>query len=129
VPLFANNPIATISLVDAGHISWNPDSSPLDSFNAQVVITGDNFSPGAVAWYTPPCDNLGIRRALSTTRNSSTQIAATILVSCAGTYSIAVANPQPGGGLSVPANIDVPSVSATTIIEKKTGPVLGIKVD
>jgi hypothetical protein len=129
VPLFVNNPIATISAVDAGHISWNPNSPPLDFFNAQVVISGNNFSPGAVAWYTPPCDNLGIRRALSTTRNSSTQIVATILVSCAGNYSIAVANPQPGGGLSVPANIDVPSVSATTIIEKKTGPVLGIKVD
>jgi len=129
VPLFVNNPIAVITSVDAGHITWNPNSPPLDFFNAQVVITGNNFSPDAVAWYTPPCDNLGIRRALSTTRNSSTQVVATILVSCAGNYSIAVANPQPGGGLSAPATINVPSVAATTVIEKKSGPVLGIKID
>jgi hypothetical protein len=129
VPLFVNNPIATISSVDAGHITWNPNSPPLDFFNATVVITGNNFSPDAVAWYTPPCDNLGIRRALTTTRNSSTQIVATILVSCAGNYSIAVANPQPGGGLSAPATINVPAVAASTVIEKKSGPVLGIKID
>jgi hypothetical protein len=129
VPLFVNNPIATITSVDAGRITWNPNSPPLDFFTATVVITGNNFSPDAVAWYTPPCDNLGIRRALTTTRNSQTQIAATILVSCAGNYSIAVANPQPGGGLSAPATINVPSVTATTVIEKKSGPVLGIKID
>src|SRR5215467_1868007 len=76
VPLFVNNPIAVITAVDAGHISWNPNSPPLDFFNATVVITGNNFAPGAVAWYTPPCDKLGIRRALSTTRNSSTQMVA-----------------------------------------------------
>jgi hypothetical protein len=129
VPLFVNNPIATITSADAGHITWNPNSPPLDFFNATVVITGNNFSPDAVVWYTPPCDNLGIRRALSTMRNSSTQIVGTILVSCSGNYSVAVANPQPGGGLSAPANINVPSVAASKVIENKSGPVLGIKSD
>jgi hypothetical protein len=53
---------------------------------------------------------------LSTTRNSSTQIVATILVNCAGDYSIAVANPQPGGGLSAPATISVPSIAASVLV-------------
>jgi len=129
VPLFVNNPIATISSVNAGGITWNPNSPPLDFFNATVVISGSNFSPGAIAWYTPPCDNLGIRRALTTQRNSSTQIVATILVSCAGNYSISVANPQPGGGLSAPAVINVPAVApAATGTSKKLGP-FGVRID
>src|SRR5262249_6749459 len=96
VPLVVNNPVALITSVDAGNATWNPSNPSLDFFNATVVITGNNFLPDAVAWYTSPCDNSGIRSALSTTRNSSTEIVATIRISCAGNYSIAVANPQPG---------------------------------
>jgi len=129
VPLFVNNPVAVITTADAGNVKWNPNSPPFDFFNAQVVLTGTNFSPAAVAWYNPPCDNLGLRKALSTVRNSSTQLVATILVRCAGNYSISVANPQPGGGLSAPATINVPSVAASTVLEKRSGPVLGIKID
>ena len=129
VPLFVNNPVAVITSADAGNIKWNPKSPPSDFFNVQVVLTGTDFSPAAVAWFNPPCDNLGLRKALSTVRNSSTQIVATILVRCAGAYSISVANPQPGGGLSAPTTINIPSVTASTVLEKRSGPVSGIKID
>src|SRR5207244_1622017 len=124
-PLFVNSPIAVITSVDAGNVTFNPNSPPNDFFTHQVVITGTNFSPDAVAWFNPPCDTLGLRKALATVRNSSTQIVATIPIRCAGKYSIAVANPQPGGGLSAPAIINVPSVTASTVIDQKSGPVLG----
>ena len=128
-PLFVNNPVPVIMSIDAGNVSWNPNSPPNDFFNQQVVITGQDFSPAAVAWVNLPCDNLGLRKALSTMRNSSTQIIATIPIRCAGTYSIAVGNPQPGGGLSAPATLAVPSVAKDTAVGNKSGPVLGIRLD
>src|SRR5262249_36867760 len=80
--------------------------------NQPVVVTGANFSPNAIAWVSLPCDALGFRKALTTVRNSSTQIVATIPIRCAGTYSLEIANPQPGGGLSAPVALVVPSVVA-----------------
>jgi hypothetical protein len=144
--LFVNNPIAVITSLNAGNLKWNTNSPPFDFVNAPVVVTGNNFSPAATAWFNSPCDNLGLRKALSTARNSSTQIVATILVRCAGNYTIQIANPQPGGGLSAPATLNVPGVSASTVVitsqdsppdagqaaeetDKKTGPVRGIKID
>lgn len=113
-PLFVNNPVATITSVNGGGVSWNPNSPPNDFFIQSIVITGQNFSPNAVAWVNLPCDKLGLRQALSTVRNSAEQVIANIPIRCAGTYSLAVANPQPGGGLSAPANLVVPSVAAAT---------------
>jgi hypothetical protein len=95
-------------------VTFNPNSPPPHTFQQNVLVTGTNFSPNAVAWFTPPCDNLGLRQALSTTRNSAEQIQANILISCAGNYTIQIANPSPGGGLSAPATLNVPSVSAAT---------------
>jgi hypothetical protein len=113
-PLFVNNPIAVITSVNAGGVTWNPNSPPNDFFIQPVVVTGKNFSPSAVAWVSLPCDNLGLRQALSTVRNSAEQIIASIPIRCAGNYSIAIANPQPGGGLSTPATLNVPAVAADT---------------
>ena len=113
-PLFVNNPVAVITSVNGGGVTWNPNSAPNDFFIHSVVITGQNFSPNAVAWVNLPCDKLGLRQALSTVRNSAQQVIANIPIRCAGTYSLAVANPQPGGGLSAPANLVVPSVAAAT---------------
>jgi hypothetical protein len=121
-PLFVNNPIAVITALNAGGVTWNPNSPPNDFFIQPVVVTGKNFSPSAVAWVSLPCDNLGLRQALSTVRNSAEQIIANIPIRCAGNYSIAIANPQPGGGLSAPATLNVPSVAAATSAD--TNPVL-----
>ncbi len=114
--LFVNNPVPVITSLDAGNVTFNPNSPPNDFFNQQVVITGTNFSPDAIVWFNPPCDTLGLRRAFATVRNSSTQIVGTIPIRCAGKYSIGVANPQPGGGLSALATLNVPSVSGSTVI-------------
>src|SRR5262249_33876134 len=113
--LFVTNPVPVITSLDAGNISWNPNTPPNSFFNQQVVISGTNFSPNAIAWVNPPCDNLGSRKALSTVRNSSTQIIATVSIRCAGTYAISVENPQPGGGLSAPAPLVVPSATSQAI--------------
>jgi Family of unknown function (DUF5719) len=129
MPLFVNNPVPVITSVDAGNVAWNPNSPPFDFFNQPVVITGTGFSPEAAAWFNLPCDNLGLRKALSTVRNSSTQVVATIPIRCAGKYTVAVANPQPGGGLSAPATINVPSVSASTTMDKKSESVLRMIIE
>jgi hypothetical protein len=113
--MFVNNPIATITSVNGGGVTWNPNSPPNDFFIQSVVVTGTNFSPNAVAWVNVPCDTLGLRQAMSTTRNSAEQIIANIPIRCAGNYSIAIANPQPGGGLSAAATLNVPSVAASTV--------------
>jgi hypothetical protein len=114
-PLFVMNPTPVVTSVDAGHVTWNPNSPTNDFFNQPVVITGVNFSPNGVAWVNIPCDTLGFRKALSTVRNSSTQIIATIPIRCAGAYSLEVENPQPGGGLSVPVSLVVPNATADGI--------------
>lgn len=116
-----NNPIATITAVNGGGATWNPNSPPNDFFIQPVVVTGTNFSPNAVAWFNPPCDNLGIRQALSTVRNSAEQIIANIPIRCPGGYSIQIANPQPGGGFSAPVVLNVPSVAAAVTIGVLTG--------
>jgi hypothetical protein len=111
IPLFVTNPIPVITAIDGGSVAWNPNSPLNDFFNQPVVVTGTNFSPNAVAWVNLPCDSLGFRKAASTIRNSSTQIVATVPIRCAGTYSIEVQNPQPGGGLSAPAPLVVPATA------------------
>jgi hypothetical protein len=118
-PLSVTNPVPVITSVDAGQISWNPNTPPNSSFPQSVFVTGTNFSPNAVAWVNPPCDNLGFRKALSTVRNSSTQIVATISIRCAGTYQIEIENPGLGGGLSAPTALVVPSVAADTGVSAK----------
>jgi hypothetical protein len=117
--LFVTNPVPLISSVDAGNVTWNPNSPPNASFNQPVVITGANFSPNAVAWVNLPCDELGFRKALSTVRNSSTQIVATIPIRCAGTYTLKIENPQPGGGLSAPASVSIPAAGGLAVTEQK----------
>jgi len=107
--LFVANPVPAITSIDGGSVTWNPNTPPNTTFNQSVVISGKDFSPNAVAWVNPPCDSLGFRKAVSTVRNSATQIIATIPIRCAGTYSLEVENPQPGGGLSAPASLAVPS--------------------
>jgi hypothetical protein len=116
VGLFVSNPVPVITSVDGGNVTWNPNSPPNASFNQSVVIAGTNFSLNAVAWVNPPCDTLGFRKAITTVRNSSTQIIATIAIRCAGTYSLEVENPQPGGGLSTPASLTVPSAASSTTL-------------
>jgi hypothetical protein len=111
--LFVVNPVPVITSVDAGNVVWNPNTPPNASFNQPVVIVGSNFSPNATVWVNPPCDALGFRKALSTVRNSSTQVIATIPIRCAGPYMLEVENPQPGGGLSAPVSLVVPSIAAS----------------
>ena len=113
--LFIVNPVPIISSLEAGNLSWNPNTPPNSTFSQAVIITGANFSPNAVTWVNLPCDNLGFRKALSTVRNSSGQIVATIPIRCAGPYSIEVENPQPGGGLSAPAPLVVPNITSAAM--------------
>ena len=113
--LFIVNPVPIISSLEAGNVSWNPNTPPNSTFSQAVIITGANFSPNAVTWVNLPCDNLGFRKALSTVRNSSGQIVATIPIRCAGAYSIEVENPQPGGGLSAPAPLVVPNITSSAM--------------
>jgi len=122
VGLFVSNPVPAITSVDGGNVTWNPNTPPNASFNQPVVIAGTNFSPNAVAWVNPPCDSLGFRKAISTVRNSSTQIIATIPIRCSGTYSLEVENPQPGGGLSAPASLIVPTTAALAALVTVTDP-------
>jgi hypothetical protein len=112
--VFVTNPVPVISSIDAGGVQWNPNTPINATFNQAVVITGINFSPNAVAWVNLPCDSIGYRKALTTVRNSSTQVIATIPIRCAGTYTVEVENPQPGGGLSNAAPLLVPSTSSTS---------------
>src|SRR5262249_7854573 len=114
--LFVMNPVPVIASLDTGSLVWDPQRA---TFNQAVVITGTNFSLNAVAWVSLPCDTLGFRKALSTVRSSSTQIVATIPISCAGTYSLEVENPQPGGGLSAPVSLIVPPASAMAAVEQR----------
>jgi hypothetical protein len=112
--LFVQNPAPVITSLDAGNVSFNPNSGPNTFFSATVVITGTNFAPNAQGWVNVPCDTLGLRKTLTTVRNSSTQVVVTFRIQCAGAYKVQVENPQPGGGLSVPpAVLNVPSVSAS----------------
>src|SRR5262249_51244150 len=99
-------------------VTWNPNT-PDASFNQAVVINGSNFSPNAVAWVNPPCDDLGFRNVVSTVQNSSTQIIATISIRCAGSYAIEVENPQPDGGLSAPVTLVVATAVAAAVAEEK----------
>jgi hypothetical protein len=115
------NPVPVITGLDAGNVSFNPNTAPNTFFNQAVVLAGNNFAPGATVWYNPSCDSLGYRKALTTVRNSSTQIVATIPIQCAGTFGIEVQNPQPGGGLSVPVYLNVPSSSGSTAAVTSSG--------
>jgi len=128
-PLFITNPAPAITSLDAGHVTWNPNTPANDFFNQPVVITGTNFSPSAVAWVNLPCDSLGFRKALSTVRNSSTQIIATIPIRCAGTYQIEVENPQPGGGLSAPVPLVVPSSASLSADDRVVKPRFGRQIE
>src|SRR5262249_77304 len=113
--LFVQNPVPVITALDAGNVSFNPNSPPNTFFNQPVVITGNNFAANSQGWVNIPCDTLGLRKTLTTVRNSSTQVVVTIPIRCAGAYKIQVENPQPGGGLSTPpAVLNVPSVSASS---------------
>jgi len=109
------NPVPVITGLDAGNVSFNPNTAPNTFFNQAVVVSGNNFAPGSTVWFNPPCDSLGYRKALSTVRNSSTQIVATIPIQCAGNFGVEVQNPQPGGGLSVPVVLNVPSTSGASV--------------
>jgi hypothetical protein len=114
--LFVQNPAPVITSLDAGNVSFNPNSPPNTFFNQPVVITGTNFAANAQGWVNIPCDTLGLRKTLTTVRNSSTQVVVTIPIRCAGAYKIQVENPQPGGGLSVPpAVLNVPPISASAV--------------
>jgi hypothetical protein len=125
-PIQVNNPLPVISQLNGGGVTWNPNSPPNTQFSQPVVVLGNNFAPNADAWYTPPCDTLGIRKALSTVWNNSTQIIATIQIRCAGTYVIYINNPPSGGGLSAPVNLVVPSVAAS-IVELPFGVISGLR--
>jgi hypothetical protein len=116
--LFVTNPVPVISSIDAGNVTWNPNTPPNATFNQQVVITGTNFALNAVAWVNPPCDNLGYRKASSTVRNSSSQIIAIIPIRCAGIYALEVENPQPGGGLSFAVPLIVPAVTPSALADQ-----------
>jgi hypothetical protein len=128
-PLSVTNPVPVVTSVDGGHVIWNPNTPANSFFNQQVVISGANFSPAAVAWVNLPCDTLGFRKALSTIRNSGTQIIATIPIRCAGNYSLEVENPQPGGGLSAPVLLVVSSAAAATGSDEETGVRFGFRID
>ncbi|MFA5185251.1 MAG: IPT/TIG domain-containing protein [Patescibacteria group bacterium] len=90
-----NNPAPTLG-------SISPTSKPLNSAEFNLTLTGTNFVPTSQAKLG------GANRA--TTYVSPTQITATILASdmtSAGTASITVANPTPGGGTSAGKNFSV----------------------
>src|SRR5262249_54895054 len=83
-----------------------------------------NFAPNAQGWVNLPCDTLGLRKTLTTVRNSSTQVVVTIPIRCAGAYKIQIENPQPGGGLSwPPAVLNVPTTTSSTAPELATSAV------
>jgi hypothetical protein len=82
------NPVPVLTAI-------SPVSAPVMSSAQTVVLTGSNFVPASVAQF----DGNG----LATTYSSSTQLTATIpggTFTSAGTHSITVLTPAPGGGTS-----------------------------
>lgn len=122
VPLLVTNPVPTITnLQTSGTVSYN-SSIPNNIVFLPVLINGSNFSASAQVWFNPPCDNFGYRQATSVTRNSDTQLVATIALQCAGNYQIYVVNSQPGGGDSNVVTLSVPSGSAAEIVPPPASP-------
>jgi hypothetical protein len=113
IPLFVSNPVPVITSVRAGPVTYQP-SQPGETLWLNVVINGTEFSADSVAWVSLPCDTLGFRRAQTTQRTSSTQVIATIPIRCAGTYSLQIRTPQPGGGSSNTATLSVAGASQAT---------------
>jgi len=117
--------VPAIASIDGGAASWNPNTPAGQTTNQAVVITGTNFLSTSVVWVDSPCDSLGLREALSSVLSGPNQIVATIPIGCAGTYSIAVSNPAPGGGLSGAAPLVVGSMSVAMLSDDKS--VTGVK--
>lgn len=95
VPFAIQNPAPVIT-------SLNPSVVPDGSLDTQVQITGSNFLPGSTVSANST--------VVASTFVSATQLVATIPASdlvIAGTVSISVANPSPGGGTSPDAALSV----------------------
>src|SRR5438874_2186 len=109
--LTITNPVPTIT-------SISPTSIAAGSADFILTVNGTNFvSTSTVNWNGAP---------LATSFVSSTQLAATVpasLVATAGTASITVVNPSPGGGTSSAQTFTIPNTPAITSPLTATSPV------
>jgi len=94
--------------VNGGGITWGANGGNSVPFTQPVVIAGTNLPANATAYVNAPCENLGVRQALSTVWKNSGEIVANITIGCSGTYSIILVDPQSGEKLSAPATLVVP---------------------
>src|SRR5438874_5611346 len=106
-----NNPVPTTT-------SISPTCIAAGSADFILTVNGTNFvSTSTVNWNGAP---------LATSFVSSTQLAATVpasLVATAGTASITVVNPSPGGGTSSAQTFTIPNTPAITSPLTATSPV------
>src|SRR5207237_52192 len=107
--LTINNPVPTIT-------SISPTSATVGSAEFTLTVNGTNFvSTSTVNWNGAP---------LATSFVSATQLTATVpasLVATAGTASITVANPSPGGGTSNAQTFTIANTPAITSPLTATG--------
>ena len=108
-----------ITSVDSSQVGFDAGATGGTTVEQPVVINGNNFSPNAQVWINVACDDLGFRKASSSTTNSSTQVSATVPVACAGTYQVEVQNPELGGGFSAPIPVVVPRVAEAGTIPNR----------
>jgi hypothetical protein len=89
LPLVVVNPGPFLASVEPASMAFTP--------GVPVVITlhGANFAPGSSYELTPPCASVFV-----TNRISGDTATITINMQCAGTYSVRVRTPEPGGGIS-----------------------------
>jgi hypothetical protein len=89
LPLAINNPLPVIASIEPASLAFNP------GVPATVTIVGQNFAPNSVFELTPPCVSVFV-----TNRISAQITEMKIHLQCAGTYSVRVLTPAPGGGNS-----------------------------
>ena len=78
-----------------------------------LLFNGSDFSPDSLVWASAPCDtnltddidDANTFKSLSTTRLTDKVLLAGLRVACAGTYTVQVRSPQPGGGVSNSLNV------------------------
>jgi hypothetical protein len=117
--LTATSTLPVIASIDATQVGFDASTTGGSTVDQPVVIVGNNFSPNAQVWVNLACDDLGFRKASSSTTNSSTLISATVPVACAGTYQVEVQNPEIGGGFSAPVSLVVPRIAEAGTIPNR----------
>ncbi len=105
-PLVLTSPKPVLSSL-TGTVTFSPARTN-EIQTVPVLFDGGNFVEDSVAWAAAPCDtdladeidDMGLFKALDTTRLTPERMLVLLRVGCAGTYLLQIRSPQPGGGVS-----------------------------